>query len=198
VNDEAFDSSSGRESAPPTFIFAPEIEQALVALCFQAPSRVATVYRQLDPAVHITRPELRFILEAIDLAYRELGLSDFASVVQVLRELGHFEACGGLHGVNAVFEEYRYGFSSPEAEEEIFTHYIGMLKIYAHNRALDPPQPVIRVMGGHAHLLPNKNKRKPSDPDFIGEAKIAGRHYWISAWKSEEILDVIEVKIVRK
>src|SRR5258707_731942 len=117
VNDEAFDPSSGRGSAPPTFIFAPEIEQALVALCFQAPHRVATVYRELDPAVHITDQKLRFILEAIDLAYRELGLSDFASVIQILRELGHFKACGGLLGVNAVFEECRYGLSSPEAEE---------------------------------------------------------------------------------
>src|SRR5260370_33717469 len=133
VNDEAFDPSSGRGAAPPTFILAPEIEQALVALCFQAPHRVAVVYRELDPQIHITRPELRFILEAIDLAYRELGLSDFASVVQVLRELGHFEDCGGLLGVNAVFEEYRYGFSSPEAEEEIFTHYLQTLKTYAHN-----------------------------------------------------------------
>src|SRR5258707_11613106 len=139
VNDEAFDPSSGRGSAPPTFIFAPEIEQALVALCFQAPHRVATVYRELDPAVHITDQKLRFILEAIDLAYRELGLSDFASVIQVLRELGHFEDCGGVIGGKAVFEEYPYGVRSPGAAEEIFSHFPPTLKTHFPKCALDPP-----------------------------------------------------------
>jgi hypothetical protein len=184
------------DQAPPTFIFAPEIEQAMVALCFQAPHRVATVYRELDPAVHITRPELRFILEAIDLAYRELGAMDFASVIQVLRELGRLEACGGAPGVNSVFEEYRYGFwkpnpeteqkifwkPDPEAEEEIFTHYIETLKTYAINRQKDPPQPVYRFTDGKATLVPNKVKRKESDPDFIGEARVHGRSYIAKVW----------------
>src|SRR4029077_15017363 len=73
------------ESAPPlSFHFAPEIEQALVSLCFYAPERIAVLKRELDVEVHFTRPELRNILEAIQLAYYELGQSDFASVITTL------------------------------------------------------------------------------------------------------------------
>jgi hypothetical protein len=190
------------DQAPPTFIFAPEIEQALVALCFQAPHRVATVYRELDPAIHITRLELRFILEAIDLAYRELCTADFACVIQILRELGHLEACGGAPGVNAVFEEYRYGFwkpnpeteqkifwkPDPEAEEEIFAHYIEMLKGYALGRKNN--EPVYRFNRGDLKLVPNKAKRSYSAPGFIGEGKVAGRLYRAAAWRSAEGLSI--------
>jgi hypothetical protein len=168
-----------------TFIFAPEIEQALVALCFQAPQRIATVYRELDPALHITRPELRFILEAIDLAYRELCTAgDFASVVTVLREQGQLAACGGAPSVNSVFEEYRYGFSSPEGEQEIFIHYIEMLKAYALGR--DKNQPVYRFNRGDIHLVPNKTKHSESAPDYVGEGKIAGRAYRVAEWVNSQ------------
>ena len=167
-----------------TFIFAPEIEQALVALCFQAPHRVATVYRELDPAIHITRPELRFILEAIDLAYRELGEHDFASVVTVLREQGHWDACGGSLGVNSVFEEYRYGFSSPEAEQEIFSHYIEMLKAYALGRETN--QLVYRFNRGDIRLVPNKTKHSESAPDYVGEGKVAGCLYRVAEWVNSQ------------
>jgi hypothetical protein len=179
-------SAVNNDQAPPTFIFAPEIEQALVALCFQAPHRVATVYRELDPAIHITRPELRFILEAIDLAYRELGATDFASVIQVLRELGRLAACGGAPGVNSVFEEYRYGFSSPEAEEAIFAHYLQMLKTYAISREQTPLPPVYYFVGGKGTLALNKAKRREFEPEFIGEARIAGRWYTVGASPSSD------------
>jgi hypothetical protein len=172
------------DAVPETFIFAPEIEQALVSVCFQCPERIATLYRELDPGIHITRPELRFILEAIDLAYRELGATDFASVIQVLRELGRLEACGGAPGVNSVFEEYRYGFSSPEAEEPIFGHYIEMLKAYALGR--DKNQPVYRFNRGDIHLVPNKTKHSESAPDYVGEGKIAGRLYRVAEWVNSQ------------
>jgi DnaB-like helicase N terminal domain len=165
-----------------TFHFAPEIEQSLVSLCFYAPQRIAVLKRELDPQVHFTRPELRHILEAIELAYRELGSSDFASVIQTLRELGHLEDCGGPAGVNAIFEEYRYGLSSPEALEEIFAHYIEMLKAYAQARSNQPPVNVYRFVRGDITLLPNKLKRSPSSPDFIGEGKVAGRFYRAAEW----------------
>jgi hypothetical protein len=167
-----------------TFNFAPEIEQSLVSLCFYAPERIALVYRQLDPALHITRPELRHILEAIDLAYRELGLRDFASLIQILRELGHLEACGGPPGVNAVLEEYRYGFSCPQAEAEIFDHYLDMLKRYALARSSNSI--VLFFNRGDLLLTPNKIKASPHSPDYIGIGKVAGKPYSARAYQSKD------------
>jgi hypothetical protein len=163
-----------------TFQFAPEIEQSVVSLCFYAPERIAELKRELDPQAHFTRPELRHILEAIDLACRELGVSDFATVICVLRELGRLEDCGGPGGVNAILEEYRYGFSSPQAQAEIFAHYIEMLKAYALGR--QSAQSVFRFNRGDITLLPNKLKRSPASPDFIGEGKVAGRFYRAAEW----------------
>jgi hypothetical protein len=163
-----------------TFIFAPEFEQALVSLCFYNPERIAVVYRELDPSVHLTQPHLRHILAAIDLAYRELGEHDFASVVTVLREQGQLEACGGVPGIINVFEQYRYGFSSLEGEVEIFEHYIRMLKAYAIGRQKN--EPVYRFNRGNIHLAPNKTKHSDSAPDYIGEGKIAGRLYRVAEW----------------
>jgi hypothetical protein len=128
---------------------------------------------------------LRFILEAIDLAYRELCCTaDFASVVTVLREQGQLEACGGLSGLNSVFEQYRYGFSSSEGEQEIFIHYIEMLKAYALGR--DKNQPVYRFNRGTIHLVPNKTKHSESAPDYVGEGKIAGRAYRVAEWVNSQ------------
>lgn len=167
-----------------SFTFAPEIEQALVSLCFYNPERLAVVYRELDPNVHLTTEHLRHILAAIDLAYRELGEHDFASVVTVLREQGKLEACGGLLGVNQIFEEFRYGFSSPEAEEEIFAHYIEMLKSYAIGRQKN--EPVYRFNRGDIRLVPNKTKQYESAPDYVGEGKVAGCLYRVAEWVNSQ------------
>jgi len=171
---------------PPTFHFAPEIEQSLVSLCFYAPERIAVLKRELDPQVHFTRPELRHILEAIELAYRELGSRDFATVIQTLRELGCLEDCGGAAGVNQVFEQYRYGFSSTEALEEIFAHYIEMLKAYAQARSNQPPINVYRFLRGDITLVKNKTRANDRCPHWIGEGKVAGRTYRASAFTNQD------------
>jgi hypothetical protein len=173
-----------------TFHFALEIEQALVSLCFYAPERIALLKRELDPKVHFTRPELRHILEAIELAYRELGASDFASVITTLRELGRLEDCGGAAGVNQVFEEYRYGFSSPEAEEQIFAHYIEMLRAYALGRQQTPPLPVYYFTGGKGTTTPNKLKQGVRDPDETGAAIVAGKNYAVKLWRNPEFTNL--------
>jgi hypothetical protein len=169
---------------PPTFHFAPEIEQALVSLCFYAPERIAVLKRELEPQVHFTRPELRHILQAIELAYGELGVSDFASVIQTLRELGRLEDCGGPSQVNAIFEDYRYGLSSPQAEREIFDHYVDMLKRYALARSSNTN--VLFFNRGDLHLSPNKAKQSPHSPDYIGNGKIAGKPYSARAYQSKD------------
>jgi hypothetical protein len=169
---------------PPTFHFAPEIEQSLVSLCFYAPERIAILKRELDLGLHFTRPQLRHILEAIELAYRELGQSDFASVIQTLRELGRLEDCGGPSGVNQIFEEYRYGFSSPQAQEEIFLHYVDMLKRYAVARESNTN--VLFFNRGQLLLCPNKTKASPHSPDYIGKGKVAGKPYCATAYQSRD------------
>jgi hypothetical protein len=171
---------------PPTFDFAPEIEQSLVSLCFYAPDRIAVLKRELDPQVHFTRPELRHILEAIDLAYRELGASDFASVIQILKELERLEDCGGPSGVNQVLEEYRYGFSSEQAQEQILAHYIEMLKAYASARSNQPQVNVYRFARGDITLVKNKTRTNDRCPDWIGEGKVAGRTYRASAFSNQD------------
>jgi hypothetical protein len=167
---------------PPSFLFAHEIESSMIALVWHALDYVATLKRELDPMLHFTQAHLRHLLEAIELSYREMGVADFASVVQILRELGQFEACGGLLGINAVFEQGRYGFSSPEAERQVFTHYLEMLKAYAANRASDSPRAVYHFSGGKGTVFQNKVKRRESDPDFVGAARIRGRSFSVRAW----------------
>jgi hypothetical protein len=169
---------------PLTFHFAPEIEQSLVSLCFYAPERIAMLKRKLDLDVHFTRPELRHILVAIELAYGELNASDFATVIQVLHELGHLEDCGGPPGVNQVFEEYRYGFSSPQAQTEIFDHYVDMLKRYALARSSNTN--MLFFNRGDLLLSPNKTKASPHSPDYIGNGKVAGKPYCARAYQSRD------------
>jgi hypothetical protein len=173
-----------------TFCFAPEIEQALVSLCFYAPERIATLKRELDLAVHITQPHLRFVLEAIELAYRELGASDFACVIQTLRELGRLEDCGGADGVNQIFEQYRYGVSSKEALEKIFAHYIEMLQAYALGRERQSSMPHFHFTGGKGTTTLNKVKRSNRDPDEIGAAVVAGKHYSVKLWREAEFTNL--------
>src|ERR1700757_5192333 len=62
----------------PTLTYAPEIEAAMLGILWRQPERLAVIKRELDPTVHFVQPALRYLLEAIDLAYRELGAVDFA------------------------------------------------------------------------------------------------------------------------
>jgi hypothetical protein len=167
-----------------TLVFAPEIEQSMVSLCFYAPERIAVLKRELDLALHFTRPQLRHILQAIELTYRELATTDFASVIQTLRELGRLEDCGAAAGVIQVFEEYRYGFSSPQAQQEIFDHYVDMLKRYAVARSNNTN--VLYFNRGDLVLTPNKAKATTRSPDYIGNGKVAGKPYSAIAYRSKD------------
>jgi DnaB-like helicase N terminal domain len=165
-----------------TFHFAPEIEAALVAAAFAAPWHIGTLRRELDPAIHFSRVDCRHVLEAIEAVYRELGATDFASVVSFLRENGRLKECGGPQAVSAILSEYRYGFSSPRARKEIIRHYIECLQAYALARTASPPLKPCFFTGGKGTLLPNKVKRSAASPDWTGETVVAGKHYHTSAW----------------
>jgi hypothetical protein len=165
-----------------TFVYAPEIEAALVSTVWHQPEWLATVYRELDPAIHWSQPHLRWLLEAIDLAYRDLGCVNFEVVIQVLRETGHLEDCGGLDGVNQIYGLEEYGREDAVRNGKIFRHYLEMLKTYAVHRSQVPPRPVYAFTSGSLVLHQNKVKTSQNSPEAIGEGKIAGRSYRTSMW----------------
>jgi hypothetical protein len=166
------------DSEPPaTFYFAPEIELSVVSLCWHEPERLAGFYRDFDLAVHIGQPHLRIILEAINQAYGHLNTTDWASVVQLIRELGKLEHVGGLDGLNEVYQAQFYGRDNAERTEKIWADYLRLLRYYAANRKEIPPRPPDFFTRGSITLYPNKAKTSLLAPDAAGEAKIAGRRY---------------------
>src|SRR5262245_13041968 len=159
---------------PQTFYFAPEIEYSIVCMLWHEPDRCGTFFRELDPQIHLTQPKLRFIVEAIDLSYRELGTTDFAIVADTLHELGKLEECGGKEGLLEVFNAV-FHRAPRETNNEIFPHYIEMLKGYAIGRANKTD--VLRFNRGDVFLVKNKTRKSAGSPDLIGSARVAGRHY---------------------
>ena len=169
-----------------TFHFAPEIEQAIVSICWHEPERLGLVYRELDAAVHLTQPHLRHILEAISLGYRELGCVDFPIVTQVLRETRRLDDCGGLPGVNEVYNAQAYGREDSARNQAIFEHYMEMLKTYALHRTSQALESPYRFTGGSGTLFPNKVRRSPQSPDFEGPAAGAGKKYSVRLWSAPD------------
>jgi DnaB helicase-like protein len=169
-------------------LFAHQIEQALLAAVFRVPERISAVKQQLDVERCIIDPVLRHIFEAIDLAYTHHSDADFATVIQILGEFDRLEACGGVEHVSELFEQYAWGFSSPEAAEKIIAHYIEMLRTYALGR--EEGKPVFKFNRIDVQLKPNKLKRSESAPDYIGSGMVAGKLYRAAAWKSEDGISV--------
>ncbi len=163
-----------------TFIWAPQIEVAVVSTIWHEPSRCAGFLRVCDPLVHLTQPHLRIILEAISIAYAELNAADWATVVEVVRELGALEEVGGLDGLNTVYSATEPS-PSPDFRERvtdpIFAHHIELLQEYARARQMDPPRPVARFSGGRGTVRVNKASHRPANPEYIGDAIVRGIAY---------------------
>jgi len=185
---------STNQEPPLTFYFAHEIETALVAMCLSDPDLLPTVLAQLDPALHFTQAPLRQVLEALNIAVRELGLCDLPTLSIVLRELGHLEAIGGKEGLAQLYELYRYGWSSKEAQNAIFAHYLDMLKRYALARASNVP--VFYFNRGDITLSPNKARANPRSPHYLGSGKVAGRLYSASTYQTQN--GILSVSLLPK
>jgi hypothetical protein len=165
-----------------TFVWAPEIEVATVSAIWHEPVHCAEFLRVCDPAIHLTQPHLRIILEAIRLAYSELNATDWATVVEVVRELGQFDEVGGLEGLNAVYSAIELNpdpVFRQRVTDPIFKYHVKLLQEYAKHREMDPPQPVTRFSGGRGKAWRNKVKRHANDPDHTGEAIVRGVRYLV-------------------
>lgn len=173
---------NGNDNDPSaTFYFAPEIEDATVSIIWHEPERLAEFLRQFDPNVHLAQPHCRIILEAITLAYGELGTADFPTVVQVVRELGRLEECGKIEGLNRIYSAIE--ISLPYIEQ-VYRHYLDMLRLYAAHRKVTPSEKLYLFTAGRVAVRRSKIKSKPTDPDYLGDAKVRGRIYKVRGWES--------------
>jgi DnaB-like helicase N terminal domain len=155
--------------------YAAEVEAALLPLLWHEPDLLGTTLRRLDPATHFVSPAHRWILEAIGIVYGDQGCCDFALVVQVLRELGRLEDCGGLEGLNALYSQ-NWGYCS------LLPEYVAILKEYATQRGVDPCRPVYHYASGSGNLGPNKLKTEQKHPTYTGSMKLCGRRYELHGW----------------
>jgi hypothetical protein len=163
------------------YTYAPEIEAEVVSEIWHCPERIAELRRAINPEVHLLSPHLRRILEAIEHCYAQLGEVSFPTVVQVLRETGRIEDVGGVDGVNEIYKLGAYDRNEKRCKS-IFASEVEMLKTYAQNREQTPPGRLDFFTRGQLVLRWNKLKKSPSQPDAVGEGKIAGRHYRAAAW----------------
>ena len=165
------------------FYYSPEVEEAVVTLCWHQPQLLGKVLRVIDPKVHILQEHLRFILEALQLNADLLGEADFTTVVQALREAGQFEACGELVGLEALFSK-NYGY------ETLLDYYLELLKLYAAKRRDRVAGQVVVFSGGKGTIALNKEKHDAKDPDYVGRAFIRGRKYRIVGWTGKDKEDI--------
>jgi hypothetical protein len=167
------------DDSPMTFVYAPEIEDQTIAILWHQPDRLPGFLRSFDPAVHFAQPHARIILEALNIARGESGFVDWPIGVEVLREMGKLDQCGGLEGLNRIYSMYTPG---APFTDDIFAEYLRLLSLYATHRATEPGAPFYLFTGGRATLCLNKAKGLPNQPDYIGKGKIRGQSYRLRGW----------------
>lgn len=167
--------------------YSPEVEEALVTLCWHKPELLPRVLRQINPSVHIMQEHLRFILEAVQLSQDLLNATDFATVVQALKEDGRFEACGELVGLDAIYSR-NWGY------ESLLDYYIELLKLYATKRERRDPTPPVIFSGGKGTIhFKEKSDPLSKESDGDGLALIRGRKYRIVVWKDHTDPDEVHL-----
>jgi DnaB helicase-like protein len=166
--------------------YAPELERAIVSLCWHRPENLPKVLQALDPAVHLKEPHLRLILEAINLVYRELGATDWATVIDYLRQQGKLAECGELVGLDEI---YRL-----EPCPALLSYYIELLKDYGALREGAPLAPTLRFNGGQGQIFNNKAKKTQREPDVIGVVAIASKAYELKGWMATDSLGQVFIQ----
>ena len=165
--------------------YAPEVEEALVTLLWHRPDFIPWTCRTLNPGFHISSPALRHLLGAILICYSEMGVTDWATVVDCLRDQKLLAECGGLLELDRLYSHPGY--------EALLDYYVRLLQEYATHRKAFPGIPPSHWAGGSATLLPNHAKRKETDPDFIAATRIGGKVFTICGW-SEPIKGCLKLR----
>jgi len=112
-----------------SFYFSPEIEESTLSLIWHDPEKLAIFEQRFSPDI-FAQIHCRELVRAMHFAYQAVGSLDFASVIQCARELGSYDAIGGIDGADMIF---RISEFSPRADL-IFAHYLDMLDSYAAHR----------------------------------------------------------------
>lgn len=163
--------------APLTNYFSTEIEEAAVSMLWRNKDYCAQFLRDCNPLTHLQSPPLRTLVHAINLSQSELGATDFAGVVQTVRELGAMDELGGLDELNRI-----YAIVEPtHCSSQLFPEYVRLLKMYADNRAITPLKPLYAFTGGQGRAYINLDKTKGKYiPDYSGPVQFQGQIYKIS------------------
>jgi DnaB-like helicase N terminal domain len=154
---------------------APEIEAALVSLCWAEPAHLGKVLQKLDPIQHISQPHLRLLLQAIYECYTQAGDVDWAIVVQWLRDDQALDQFDGLSGLEIIYA--RPGYNA------LLDWYIELLQDFAAHRAELPGVYPHYFSGGKGYLKDNPQKRFPKDPPILGQALVASKNYLVRGWR---------------
>lgn len=168
--------------------YAPEIERALVGLVWHEPFRLPLVLRELNLSLHFFEPATRILLEAINTVYGELNAADWATVVELLRQMDQLDECGGLERLNEIYARPGY--------QTLLDYYIQALKEYALIRDSTPIRAADFLSGGRGVLRIHKRKTHVKAPDMIGSAHISGHSYVLSAWIAETADGLQEFQII--
>jgi hypothetical protein len=180
---------SRRSEELTTLHWAAEIERSFTSTLWHHPEFLDLACRELDFTVHISISPYRKIIEALTIVFGDLGIDlDWTCVVHCVRELGAFDECGGLVGLNEIFTDcghYPEGRQHPEA---VIGEYIRLLKEYAIARGVDPLATVRRYTRGRGYLQKNKLATKPTHPTVVGKIErcCCGRRCTIAGWPGEQ------------
>jgi hypothetical protein len=169
-----------------TFLFSTEIEASLVSILWRHPEFLPEFLKQCDPRIHLCQTHCQIITEAINLVDARVGATDFATVTQAVREMGRFDECGGLVGLNDVYSAHE----PTKHTQALFKHYVEALKTYAENRSKEPPKPTFVYIGGRGTLDPNHNRHSDKSPTHTGIAKIRGFTYNVTAYQNAKFTNL--------
>jgi hypothetical protein len=167
-----------------TSVFAREIEASFVCLLWRHPEYLGEALRAINPAIHISQPHLRLILNAVNDVHSYENTADFALVATYLRQSGDFGEVGGLQGLNDAYTDSGRQPCGWREPEPIFKYYLELLLSYADARLSgDPLQIPVHLAGGWGRLVPNPVRRREASPVAIGRVMVAGKRYKASAWR---------------
>lgn len=176
------------DERPTTMHYVDEYERATASLLWHHPELLPLLQHELHLESHVANPIYRKVIEAIALVYGEIGEADWPCVLHAIREMGAFEECGGLEGLNAIFtNDSRY--AEGRREPELFLRdYIRVLKEYALARKTDPYATVRRYTSGYGFLQRNKLATRPQHPSSIGQVRCphCGRTAKVAGWEAGE------------